>query len=101
MNDQKSHTDVQHLSGFFLFKERQQQIEDKLHLGYSYSTKFYKQGEYIRTWRERELFLFKPETRSSKYSSLVYYDPDTKNEKGRVNLGEVVIELNLNAKKGF
>ena len=101
MNDQKSHTDVQHLSGFFLFKERQQQIENQLHLGYSYSAKFYKQGEYIRTWRERELFLFKPETRSAKYSSLVYYDPDSQNEKGRINLGEVVIELNLNAKKDF
>ena len=47
------------------------------------------------------MFLLRPETRSTKYSTLVYYDPDTTNEKGRVNLGEAIVELNMKAATDF
>ena len=46
----KPHTDGINDWGFFLFNDKRQNHEDILHLGYTYNAKFYKQGEYIRTW---------------------------------------------------
>lgn len=74
---------------------------DKNELGYIYKGTIYKTGDVLNNWRERDVFILKPEKAGVNFFLLKYYDPATKLETGVLDCNIITVHENSDAALKF